>query len=179
LTKQQLVQKTVIVIAAVLSFWLGGAFDVQAEDGNLPQSLTCEQECLGECEVLSADGKTCITPGSEFANCCKCSCGNPDCSTATATGTNNVWTEVGCLTTTQEGIIAAVLRIFIGIATGLAVIRFVQAGIMFNTDDMEKIKEAKEIASSAIVALILGGITPVLINWVLGMDVLGLGSIFG
>jgi hypothetical protein len=126
-----------------------GTGDDGSEPG-LPQTLSCDQICEGE---------------------------DPACETCCGDG--GTWTEVGCITATQSGIIAAVMRIFIGIVTAIAVLRFIQAGIMFNTEDPDKIKEAKSIATSAVVALILAGTLPVILNFVLDVDVLGIGKIFG
>ncbi len=121
-----------------------------AVDPSIPVVLSCDQVCEGE---------------------------DPACGTCCSAG--GTWTEVGCITATQSGVVAAVMRIFIGIVTAIAVLRFIQAGILFNTEDTEKIKEAKSIATSAVVALIIAGTLPVILNFALGMDVLGIGNIFG
>ena len=109
--------------------------------------ITCDEVCAGEND----------------------NCG--DCCTA-----GNVWTEIGCISPTQNGVVIAVMRVFIGIVTGLAVLRFAQAGFMLNTDDPEKIKEGKSIAVSAVIAIIFGTMIIVILNFI-GVDILRIGQI--
>jgi hypothetical protein len=108
-------------------------------------------------------------------SCCKCVCGDENCGGSDFT--ENVWTELGCIKATENGIIVAVMRVFIGVVTGLAVIRFIQAGIMLNTDDPEKIKEGKSIAISAVAAIVFGALIPIILNFV-GIKILDIGAIF-
>lgn len=143
-----------------------------------PPEATCKDLCKGE--LIETGGEQIPEFNPNYIACCKCVCGNTDCecSDGGCSFTNNVWTEVGCITPTQEGITAAVMRIFVGVITGIAVIRFIQAGVMFNSDDPEKIAEAKSIFWSAIIALVAGGILPLIMNFI-GIDILGIGEIFG
>jgi hypothetical protein len=125
-------------------------------------TLTCEEICSGE------------EKGSDNYNyCISCICEGEPSGTVT---TGNVWTELGCIDATQNGIIISVMRIFVGVVTGLAIIRFIQAGFMLNTDDPEKIKEGKSIAVSAVVAIAFGALLIVIMNFI-GINVLGIGKI--
>lgn len=113
----------------------------------------------------------CAAEGGNAGVCESCMCSGNDYS-------GNLWTEIGCITPTQKGLVAAVLRIFIGIITAIVVIRFIQAGMLFNTDDPDKISEAKSIATSAVIALIFGAMIPIILNFI-GVDILNLGQIIG
>ena len=106
--------------------------------------------------------------------CVECIClnGNP----AAVAQNNRVWTELGCISATTNGVILAITRIFVGIITAVVILRFIQAGFMMNTDDPEKIKEAKAIVVSAITALVFGVMIPIILNFI-GIDVLGIGKI--
>jgi hypothetical protein len=125
-------------------------------------TLTCEEICSGE-EKESDNYNYCIS----------CICEGEPSGTVT---TGNVWTELGCIDATQNGIIISVMRIFVGVVTGLAIIRFIQAGFMLNTDDPEKIKEGKSIAVSAVAAIAFGALLIVIMNFI-GINVLGIGKI--
>lgn len=138
-----------------------------------PIQLTCAEICDGERIDTDGDGET-DQDGPHYSSCIGCICAGSSDSTDFS---GNVWTELGCITATQEGLTVAVMRIFIGIVTGIAVIRFIQAGIMLNTDDPEKIKEGKSIAMSAVAAVIFGALMPILLNFI-GLDILGIGRIF-
>ncbi|MDD3646919.1 MAG: pilin [Candidatus Dojkabacteria bacterium] len=138
-----------------------------------PKDPSCKEICGDE-------------TGSNLTDCCNCVCGNPDCSCpagddgeddCSETYTGNLWTEVGCITPSDNGIVVAVMRVFVGIVTGLSVVRFIQAGYMINTDDPEKMKEARGIVTSAVIAIAFGIMLPILLNFI-GIDILGIGKIF-
>lgn len=117
-----------------------------------PSNVFAQEECTGE-------------TGTDLTSCQTCVNGN------------NVWTELGCITPTQEGVVAAVMRIFIGVVTAVAVLRFIQAGLMYNTDDVEQIKEARGIAVNAIVAIIFAAAVPIILNFI-GVKIINIGQIF-
>lgn len=128
------------------------------------------EQCESKCVVKEADAAG-VEHDVIDPDCLRCVCSGD-----AWTETGHVWTEIGCITPTQKGVVLAVMRIFIGVITGVAVIRFIQAGFMLNTDDVEKIKEAKGIATDAIIALIVGAMIPIILNFV-GLDILGIGKI--
>jgi hypothetical protein len=114
-------------------------------------------------------------------NCCSCVCvvdtvgphaGEPDPTCKGILSAVNVWTEIGCITSTQNGITVAAMRIFVGIVTGLSIVRFIQAGMMYNSDSPEKIKEARSIGLSALAALVFGVSLPIILNFI-GIKVFG------
>lgn len=137
----------------------GSGNDGDRYNNNPPEIPTC--------------GEICVSEGEDEGYCLECICAGGKDSTEF---TNNVWTELGCITPTQEGVISAIMRVFFGIVTGVALIRFVQAAIYLNSDDPEKKKEGKSIVMSAMAALALGASLPVVLNF-LGIDILGIGSI--
>ncbi|MBN2015421.1 hypothetical protein JW766_01175 [Candidatus Dojkabacteria bacterium] len=144
----------------------------------LPSTLTCEEVCRGEDGEMNEACCLCVCSWKGENPTCACSADGGEasvCNVEMADG--NIWTELGCINSSEKGIIIAVMRIFVGVVTALAVVRFIQAGIMLNTDDPEKIKEGKSIAVSAIAAVIFGAMIPILLNFI-GLDILGIGEIF-
>ncbi len=131
---------------------------------NIDPQQTCGEMCYGEHDDHDM-----------YWACMNCICQDSNATSTYFTG--NVWTEIGCITPTQEGVTIAVMRVFFGIVTGFAVVRFIQAGIMLNTDDPEKIKEGKSIALSALAAIVMAGILPVLMNFV-GIEIFDIGELF-
>lgn len=151
--------------------WMGLFLLVSQANANEPNpdnrpavNKTCAANCTGEGSLEKQE------------KCCECMCGSSCASSNKTATTNNIWTEIGCINTSQEGLVIAVMRVFFGVVTGLAVLRFIQAGMMLNTDDMEQIKEAKNIATQAVVALIVGGTIPLVLNFI-GVDILGIGNL--
>jgi hypothetical protein len=67
----------------------------------------------------------------------------------------------GCLDVSRDGIITRIFQIGIGLIGGAMVVRIIQAAFMMQTDNPEKIREAREIIGSAIIALLVlvGAIT--------------------
>ena len=127
-------------------------------NNEIPAPLSCSDYCEDEKGT------------GQYEPCKACVCDGED------NLTNNVWTEIGCITATEEGIIVAIMRVFFGVATSIAVLRFVQAAFMLNTDDPEKIKEGKSIMVSGVIALALAGSLIVLLNFI-GMSILGIGNL--
>lgn len=125
--------------------------------GSKPIALTCAEACEGEEDAGAR---------KECEDCCK----------AGDDAFANIWTEVGCIRADQAGVIKSVMRVFFGVVTGIALLRFIQAGMMLNTDDPEKIKEGKSVAVSAVAALFFAALLPILMNFI-GMDILGIGQL--
>ncbi len=151
-----------------------------------PPQYTCAQVCQSEAEEIkfvdsNNDGIMEVDIGSfragpNWQKCLQCVCKNPQ-NENSLEKKGNVWTELGCIEGSQAGLIIFIMRIFVGVVTALAVVRFVQAGFMLNTDDPEKIKEGKSIAVSAVIAIIFGAMIPIILNFI-GLDILGIGKIF-
>ncbi len=132
-----------------------------------PPTFTCAEICQGE----TVNNK----PGPQYQNCIRCVCADvtkPDSTNLSG----NLWTEVGCITPTQNGVVASIMRIFFGIVTAFAIIQAIRGGMMINTDEPEKIKEGKSLFTSAIMAMAFGALIPIILNFI-GIDVLGIGQI--
>lgn len=104
-----------------------------------PQFRVCEQ----------------IQEGTDARNDCEVCYGN-NTDDPTATGAQGVWTSVGCIPTTSDGIISAFMRIGIGMAGGVALLMILASAFMFATSEGEpkRTSEAKEILTHAIVGLL-------------------------
>lgn len=150
-----------------------------------PPEISCKDLCSGEGTFVDSDNDpdtpSVFVSGDQYANCCMCVCGTSDCpddlDASRDVFTSDVWTELGCISASQEGIVISIMRIFVGAVLGIGLLRFIQAAFMLNTDDPEKIKEGKSIFFSAIMAIVLGVMMPILINF-LGLDILGIGELF-
>lgn len=86
---------------------------------------------------------------------------------------NTIWTAIGCVDYSRDGIITRLFQIGIGIIGGVMIIRFLQAAIMMQTDNPEQIREAKELITSALIALVVL-VGAVVILRFLGINVLGI-----
>lgn len=167
-------------LRCVIGFRTGFLCCLGADAGECSTTPWCETSCPTGTPPPNggnggSGGGTGLDP-IELSDAEKCE-GDPESGSCTSCyGSGGVWTELGCIKATQYGVTVAVMRIFVGIVTGIAVVRFIQAGFMLNTDDPEQIKEGKSIAVSAIMALIFGGMIPLILHF-LGVDVLGLGEL--
>lgn len=85
----------------------------------------------------------------------------------TAVATNNIYTAIGCVDTSDEGLTVRVLQMSMGAIGGLIIIRLGQAMVYLQKADPESYKEGSEIAWSAFIALV------VLAFGVVGMMFLG------
>jgi len=157
---------------------------IPPEQTTTSPKLTCHEICIGEGKDKDGDPKTDdFEEGEQYASCCSCVCGTDSCPKDLLSSkdimTGNVWTEVGCINATEKGIVIAVMRIFLGVVTTIALFRFVQAAFMMNTDDPEKIKEGKSIFASAITAIFAAVLMPIVLNF-MGIKILGdkIGAIF-
>ncbi len=69
--------------------------------------------------------------------------------------TNNIYTALGCIDPSDQGIIVRLLQISLGIVGGITGARFGQAAYKFGKGEPESTKEAWEIIWSAILSLLL------------------------
>ena len=87
--------------------------------------------------------------------------------------TDHIYTALGCVDPTQEGVIVRILQIAFGVIGGLIIVRIGQAVLQLQGGkDPEAVKEGTEILWSAMFALIL------LIFAVIGVNFLGI-NVFG
>lgn len=79
-----------------------------------------------------------------------------DCSAGKDGEVNGVWTAVGCVPTSQESIVGAILKIGLGLSGGFALLLIITAGFMISTaqGNVKRVDEAKELFTSAIMGLV-------------------------
>ncbi len=88
--------------------------------------------------------------------CKKCLFGTVDApASATPIPGRVVTSFTGCLDVSRDGIITRIFQIGIGLIGGAMVVRIIQAAFMMQTDNPEKIREAREIIGSAIIAILV------------------------
>lgn len=90
-------------------------------------------------------------------------------------GKSGVWTAVGCLQTTSGEFVTQLLQVGSGIAGGIAFLLIIFGGfkMMMSAGNPEKMNEAKELITSAIVGLLFI-IFSVFILRLIGVDILGI-----
>ena len=69
---------------------------------------------------------------------------------------NGIWTAVGCIEKSTEGIVTKIMRVGLGIAGGIALLMILVASFKFSTSQGEpkSISEAKEIMQAAVIGLL-------------------------
>lgn len=68
----------------------------------------------------------------------------------------NIWTAVGCIPISKEGIISSLVKLGLGIAGGVALIRILAAALLFSTSqgDPKRTGEAREMLTSSVIGLL-------------------------
>jgi len=69
--------------------------------------------------------------------------------------TNNIYTAIGCVDTSQEGVVVRMIQIGLGVSGGIVLIKIGSAVGMLQSGNPSKIQEGKEIMTTAIVALLI------------------------
>jgi hypothetical protein len=98
----------------------------------------------------------------EKRQCCECSGGVFNGSTFECTANDSsgdgqgIYTAVGCIPSTSEGIVAQMVRIGLGIAGGVGLLMILVGGFMLTTSQGEpkRAGEAKELITSAVMGLL-------------------------
>lgn len=90
----------------------------------------------------------------------------------------NLWTGVGCMEASLNGIITTIIRIFYGIITALMLIKIIIAGYKYYGGDPEQLKDSKAEIFSAIGAAFALTLGIIALRYI-GIDILGLGGIDG
>ncbi|MEI6462115.1 MAG: hypothetical protein WCO33_00410 [bacterium] len=133
-------------------------------------------------EICKADSKVNGAPDDSNINkaCCICLTGSESCPDPKDGDpkSTNVWTGIGCISTTTSGFAVSLLRILFGIITFVLLIRIVQAGYLYQFGEPDKIKEAWQIIGSVIMGAVVFT-AGILILRFIGFDVLGLGDFLG
>lgn len=77
-----------------------------------------------------------------------------------ASGTNQkitgLWTAIGCIPTSKEGIVTSLVRVGLGVSGGVIVLLVLAAAFMLATSagDAKKVAEAQEMITSAVIGLL-------------------------
>ncbi len=87
--------------------------------------------------------------------------------------TNNIYSAIGCLDVSRNGLIVRLFQIALGMIGIMIVFRIGQAAVIMQKGNPESFKEGQEIIWSSIVALILILFSAAAIRF-LGIDILGL-----
>lgn len=79
-----------------------------------------------------------------------------ECEACLGSGEGAIWTSIGCIETTTEGIVGHLMKVGLGIAGGIALLMILAAAFLFATSEGEpkRTSEAKEILTAAIVGLL-------------------------
>jgi hypothetical protein len=100
---------------------------------------------------------------NEKTNCLNCykNCTTNDCS----------YSSLGCIQTTQPGIITRVFQIGLGVVGAIAIARLIQAALLRQTADPSKIQESYDIITSVVIGIVVLLGSMVILNFV-GQDIL-------
>ncbi|HLD03843.1 MAG TPA: hypothetical protein VJC17_03670 [Candidatus Dojkabacteria bacterium] len=91
----------------------------------------------------------------------------------TESSSNFLYTSLGCIDTSRDGLITRVFQIGIGLFGGFMVFRLISAALLRQTNDPAKIQESNEMITSSIIALIVLVGAAVILNF-LGINILGI-----
>lgn len=123
----------------------------------------CSFRPLPLCGSGEANGSnSCATfaQRTEFYSCSRC------------TNQGNTWVGgIGCVNTTPEGIFVGIIRIALGVMGGVALLRMIYLGYVYQTGDEGKIKEARQGVIGTLAGLLLA-LFSVLVLRIIGVNVL-------
>jgi len=131
----------------------------------------CSEGQVREFSDISAIGSgkdSCLNLGVADRQACE-TCFDMNVGSATAF----IWTSIGCVDTSQEGIVVRLFQIGVGIMGGAGVLRIIQASFLLQSGDPQKIEEGKEMVTAAIIALVVLVASVTLLQF-LGVNVLGI-----
>lgn len=86
---------------------------------------------------------------------------------------NFVYTSIGCVDTSRDGVITRVFQIGIGVIGGFAIIQVIRAGYIMQRRDPSSVQEAREMIMSVIYAIFMLVGAIVILRFV-GVNILGL-----
>jgi len=90
--------------------------------------------------------------------------------TCSPTGTCS-YSSLGCIQTTQNGVIVRIFQIGLGVVGALAIARFIQAALLRQTADPSKIQESYDIITSLIIGIVVLLGSTVILRFI-GVDIL-------
>jgi len=117
---------------------------------------------------------------SHFVNLCKQA--NPDTESHTylqciacQNNSRGVWTAIGCIPATAEGITSSIVRFLVAIAGGVALLFLLIGAFTITTSasDPQRLQQGREVITSAIVGLILVVLSLSILQFI-GVDILQL-----
>jgi len=139
-------------------------------------TITAEELRGSAGEVLPPDSqsygvKNC--PEDELEDCARCMgyVGSGNTWTLDPTAAKGTWTAIGCINTTPEGIFVTLVRITLGVMGGVALLRLIYMGYLYQTGDEGKIKQAREGVVSTLVGIIVVVFSVVILR-IIGVNVL-------
>ncbi len=110
-----------------------------------------------------------LTKEADQENCRECFAKNETGDSSSAF----VWSEIGCIDTSQNGFTVRIFQIGFGLYGGIVMVKVGMAALAMQDRDPAKIKEFKEVINAAVWALAaLAGAIPIL--QFLGINVLGI-----
>jgi len=96
-----------------------------------------------------------------------------DCVGTPGNATGAIWTELGCIDPSPAGVVTRIFQIALGIMGGVAVVRFIQIALVYQSNNPDKIAQGPQMIISlvgGIIMLILG----IIVLKFLGINILGL-----
>lgn len=108
-----------------------------------------------------------VPEGSQRRACRKCVGGDGD------DVAGHIYTAVGCLRLSQDGLAGDLIRLFLSIAGGVALMSILFAGLTFVTSqgDTNKVKQAKELLTAAVSGLMFIIFSVIILNF-MGVQIL-------
>lgn len=161
--------------------------DISATDQTI--TLEIEHRATGEVQCaanVTADFRRSIelATGATTTNPSNVACNDEDTeeqrnACRSCLNQRGLWTAIGCIDPTPQGIVTGIIRITFGIMGGVALIQLIIAGIQYMSGDQAKIQQAREKLQATFFGLALI-VFSVLILRVIGinvLDVLPIGSV--
>ena len=132
--------------------------------------------CIDGLSVTQEDYEDYISVGAGVFNVCG---GFPteeknvclDCYKDCPTKDTCSYSSLGCIQTTQNGIIVRIFQIGLGVVGALAIARFIQAALLRQTADPSKIQESYDIITSIIIGIVVLLGSTVILRFI-GVDIL-------
>lgn len=149
-------------------------YTVCIQEAGLPSLAVPEKDANGNLTGNIDDSKNVAAHPVNLNDAIYAACFN--CIKNNASPYGNIWTGIGCIKGTEEGIANTLMRIIYGVGLVFILIRIIIAGylIQFGSSP-EQIKENKQAIVNAFIALIVGTGGVVIARYI-GYDILGLGN---
>jgi len=134
----------------------------------LPKEITPDEICSKDSGAGNPDDKRSSgEKGRIYGECMDC-----------LKNKNYLWTGVGCMEASLNGVITTIIRIFYGIITAIMLLKIIIAGYKYYGGDPEQLKDSKMEIFSAIGAAFALTLGIIALRYI-GIDILGLGGIDG